>query len=771
MDLVPFREDFEYKPQKRKAQAKSTWNQKQIAGADFETKDGYPHIFTWTVFEGNQYVDRHFLFGGTHDQPEKFLESNGGKRHPAFDLEILCNILKETGNPSQGGHGKRRQPQQMYFFNLSYDATAILKTLHPEAIDHLILGDAGIIDTHTWNLEPKAQQLDIPNPNLGKKNSKGKPDKRKKIKVWAVLDDNLKDFTIMPFNRYIKVSYLPKKNLCLEPLKYYTKGVKWGKVECWDIRPFCGGGSLNVNAKKHLNETKLDFTEAQMGLMGSLTPEGIAFSVKNYDKIIEYAEKDSNLTARLSWKIINGFESNGVRMARPYSPASVAERAALDRCDIPTLNNLINDRYNDVLGAWTAYQGGWFESVGSGYHPYVRAYDITSAYPHVMWWLPDIENGVWIGTFMGDPMDEAWEYLNETWNHYSLSYFECEVIFPEGLNIYPAAKKSDYAGCLMNPRTVYGWFTGDEVKEFEQWGAEIGIERWSAFIPLNDCDDAPDVQDGVRYPYRPFIQHFYSGKLEQDILKANNDPNYDPEARAIYKLMINSLYGKTVQAIEKHGIRTTGKLWNPFYASVITAGCRSRMAQMIRLNGQESILAVNTDGLIFKAREGLKMSKNPMPVFFDGERVNLGDWDNDGDGALLLMMSGVYSIIKESAQDMVLKAKTTFRGAYSMFIDHRDDEGKLRSDLYGEDWLSFCTRYSENTEVVRNAELNPTMRPFSLGEAKVRSNYELANVFRIVDLKITACGDSAKRKWDHKPSTFGDLFTRWWPSETWERML
>ena len=49
MDLVPYREDFIFKSQKRKAQAQSTWNQKDIAGADFETKDGFPHIFTWSV--------------------------------------------------------------------------------------------------------------------------------------------------------------------------------------------------------------------------------------------------------------------------------------------------------------------------------------------------------------------------------------------------------------------------------------------------------------------------------------------------------------------------------------------------------------------------------------------------------------------------------------------------------------------------------------------------------------------------------------------------
>ena len=160
-----------------------------------------------------------------------------------------------------------------------------------------------------------------------------------------------------------------------------------------------------------------------------------------------------------------------------------------------------------------------------------------------------------------------------------------------------------------------------------------------------------------------------------------------------------------------------------------------------------------------------------MPVFFDGERINLGDWDDDGDGALLLMMSGVYSILKEVVADTVLHAKTTFRGAYSMFIDHRDDEGNLVSDLYGEDWFSFCVRYQDDSVVSRNAELNPAMRPYSLAEARIRNDFQLANLFRIVDLSISACGDSNKRKWNTKPGTFGDLVSTWYASEPHEVLI
>ena len=195
------------------------------------------------------------------------------------------------------------------------------------------------------------------------------------------------------------------------------------------------------------------------------------------------------------------------------------------------------------------------------------------------------------------------------------------------------------------------------------------------------------------------------------------------------------------------------------------------MGEIIRLNGHDNVLAVNTDGVIFKDSPDLVIPPNPMPVHFDDELVNLGDWDDDGKGALLLMMSGVYSILKEVVNDVVINAKTTYRGSYSMFIDHRDDDGNLTSDLYGEDWFSFCGRYAADERVERNAELNPTMRPYTLGEAKVRNNFQLTNLFRIVDLSISACGDSNKRAWNEKPRTFGDLLAGWFPSNPHEVMI
>lgn len=765
MDMVQFKPDFEFKKQRRKAQGSSKWKQHQIAGADFETKDGFPHIYTWSIFdeETQAYVDRSFTFGGTTEKPDLFKEANGGNERSVFDLSVFCDLHFQTGKYSDGGNGKRRQPPQMFFFNLAYDAAAIIKTLPVSVIERLFVGDTLILDRETWEAEPSARREKIPNPNYGKSKKGQRRDKRKKIAAW-VIDDEKGGFKLMPFNRYIEVSYLPKKYLRIEPLKWYSKGIKWGKIECWDIRPFLGGGSLNFNAKKNFGESKIDFTEDEMRLLGSLNPEGVEFSIENEDKILEYAEKDANLTARLAWKTVHSFESNDVRMIRPYSPASVAERAAMDLCNIPTINHEWENIPDIVRAFWSGYQGGWFESVGQGTISDVRAFDITSAYPHVMYWLPDTSNGQWIGSFKGETWGEAWDYL-KSFKTYSIAIFEAEVHFPEGLRIYPAAKMSEITDCLMNPRSVYGWFTGDEIKEFEKWNAEIHIERWAAFCPHNDHEEGEDVEDGVRYPFRPFIKTFYGGKMQQDRYKAEGSSEYDPEKRSIYKLMINSLYGKTIQAVDREGVKVSGQMFSPMYAAIITAACRVRCAEIIRLNGHDQVISVATDGVIFKNSPNLIVPPNPKPVFFDNARINLGDWEDDGSGTLLMMMSGVYSMLKDTI------AKNTYRGSYSMFLDRRGENGELKTDLYGEDWITFCQRHADLDKVSRTEEVNPTMRPYSLGEAKVRSDYSLINIFRVVDLSIRPCGDSNKRRWLRKPQTFGDLLNGWWDSETWEALI
>ena len=747
--LVPFRDDFEYKEQRRKKPSSEKLTQRMVAGADFETKDGYAWLYTYSQFENGEYIDRFQHFSGTIQEPDKFADLNRqmfGSSGTPFTIKELCRLHFETGHKwkmsrkNKKGIKKVKRGSsipQLWFFNLQYDAQAIIKTLPEPIITQLLAETKVFIDTEDWSLVHLTQ-------------NKG---------FWLDDEENK-----IGFNRYFRITYLPKKWLSIEPILHYTKGVKWGALDCWDIRQFCGGGSLNSNSIKYLSESKLDFSRKEMSLMGRHNKKSTAYTLKVKDKFIEYALKDSNLTARLAWLKVNDFESNDVRMVKPYSLASVAERACYDSSLIPTMNNMMNQTPNVVRAFWTSYQGGHFEARGAGYFPSVQCYDITSAYPHIMYFIPDIESSVWVGSFFDDPKDSMTTYL-EQHKKYNPSCFEAYVEFPSNRVIYPAAKTSPSFGCLTNPQKVAGWFTGDEIIEFQKWGATIHIEQWCAMYPKTNHEEGEDVEDGIRYPFRPFIEKFYRMKMAQDILKKNNDPAYDEAKRNVAKVSLNSIYGKTCQAIEQYmkEKRVTGQMWSSVYSSIITAGCRMRLAEFIRVNGYNNTLSVATDGIILES--GLiAIPQNENPVFIDEVRTSLGDWENDGEGSLTLMMSGVYSVLLDKLDENRNPIqKTTFRGSYSLFINEK----------YGNNWFEFCSNYEDKQLIERTATIDPYERPYSLGEARVRKDFSLTNQFRVINIGIRAQGDSNKRNWRGKPSpeTFGDLVSKWFESSAWERQF
>ena len=745
---------FIYKEQKRKDSASSKLKQSQVAGADFETKDGYPHIFTMTQWDQSkgEYEDLSVLFSGYPDNPTAFAEMNKkafGKAGIVFNIPNFVKIHHQASKLDwkqgrKGKDGKKRTkkgksvPMQFYW-NLPYDAQSVVKVLPPAVIDYMDAHLSAIYDT-------KENCLAFLEYDKGRY--------------------TLEDGGQIDFNRYVKITYLPKKWLQIDPLMHYEKGVKVGKIDLWDIMQFYGS-SLDNAAKEALDEQKLDFEGKDMVLMGSMSRAGQAFTVKYAKEIMEYAELDSNLTVRLSWMKIQEFENENVRMIKPYSLASVAERACYDRSNIPTMNLMEKNHSNILKAAWTSYQGGWFEATGAGVHKDIQAYDITSAYPHIMWWIPDLNDGTWMGSFEGDKIADGEEYIKNH-EHHNPSFFEAFVEFPEGRPLYPAAKMSSM-GCLQNARISKGWFTGDEIVEFNKWGANIEIERWAAFCPNDENEsELGDVENGVRYPFRPFIKTFYTMKMEQDRLRDAKDPAYDEAKRNVAKVMLNSIYGKTCQAIEDRMLRvaTTGGMWSAPYSAVITGATRGRLAEFIRLNDYDTTLSVQTDGIILKGT-GHTIPANHKPCVMDGELTNLGDWEDDGKGTLVLLMSGVYTILPDSKKK---KVKSTFRGNYALFLDRRN----AKQTKYGANWAEFLNLHGEMEILTRSVATDDAYsRPYSLGEARIRKDYSLVNKFRIIKTGIKAHGDSNKRNWVGipKPTTFGDLENQWWESNTWELLV
>ena len=728
----------DFKRQKRKKQAKSKRSQISIAAADFETIDGDAWIFSMAWFTGEARKPKMMksaLDEYTDDSPFTF------RRFIDFIFDNAGILWRRGGKNAVKGV---RAPY-LFYYNLSYDASTLIKQLKPSSIDKLMMMEKIVIDAET------TQPVEI------KRDKWGNPNLTKAQRKLYLL----------------QMSYLPKKHLSLKPLGALTEHTDSlgtervrGAIDMFDIAQFYGK-SLKAASEEAMKAGRIE--QMKLDTIDTKRMNDAQYRADNYDEILRYALVDAEVTLALSWFKVHEFENQGFRMTNPYSLASISERSLLDLCEIPILDPHMKHHNERVLSFWTAFQGGWFECTGSGFREGVTAWDLASAYPYIMWHLPNFDEGYW-GKGRHDREWEFWRWIDER-KPFTLGCAECVVIFPPNLPIYPAAKMSG-AGCVVNPRRIKGWFVADELDEFRKWGAEITVDRWFCHYP--------DYTSENVYPFRPFLEPAYKAKYEQGLLK--DTPAFDKALYDCSKVRLNSCFGKTVQSIsakepsinemlsnsfdaldfivmnqdEVASIsgkpERTGNIWNPYWGATITGATRARMAQFVRLNGAERVVGVATDGIIMQGDE-IILPPRPSPAIY-----NLGEWEPDGEGDCLIMMSGVYSIRRKGE-----KAKSTFRGAASLFIGA---DGQPLS------WFDFCSENASEPFISRDHENHPHSRPYSIAEARIRGDYSLINVFRVVRASIKALGDSNKRQWAaDKPQTFSDLQDRWFTSEPHDTLL
>lgn len=512
-----------------------------------------------------------------------------------------------------------------------------------------------------------------------------------------------------------ELKYLEGKYLSITPKDWYKGQYKVGACEWWDISQFYNKMRLNTASEIYLNDSKIekcfDGTILDVSKLGS--PE---YRDLYREDIEKYAVKDAVLAGRLARLEREAYLQAGIRFIKPYSLANVAQRNLMDTCSVPTINDFVKtDIGRDLLArAISSYAGGWFECAGSGYHPSVFAVDLASAYPYIIYHLDDCDEGVWV---FGNEEDVFWEWMEEK-SKYQMGFAEIHVVFDEGLNWYPLVKKSK-TGTLVSPRVISGWFSAAEIEEAKQWPHSTFIVGEYVIHEIS--------QNPKNKWARPFIEKFYQMKMES--------PKGSTEyAKA--KVMLNSIYGKFQQCVNDE----IGKMWNPMYGSTICGGTRARLAELIRLNDY-SALSVATDGVIFPRDSFHTVPNRPLEAPY-----NLGLWEDDGEGELIAIMSGVYSVRKNADS----KTKTTFRGSASYHLRDYREGGIFR----------FCEEHE--TDVSKRIIVN---KPYSAKEALIRGKPELINVFRKAPYSLAALGDSTKRLWGATvPKTFGDLLSKWYDS-------
>ena len=344
-----------------------------------------------------------------------------------------------------------------------------------------------------------------------------------------------------------EIKYLPKKYFSISRNKYV-----W---VYYDISQFFQGG-LDKNAKKYLNnECKDDINATVLG-------SNLQYWKDHKKEIIKYCKQDCKLTAQLAdlfyqnlWKEIK------FNPSKPYSSGSISQEYFVNNTFIPVIKNIpesVLKLHQDN------YRGGRIEILQRGYFDNLKSYDIKSAYPAQMVKLLDYSAGKWKRT---TDFDDNFHGIYEI--EYNC-YDDYIGLFPQNFNNLTVYPNGEGLKTVVNEQELIFLQNNSNIADFK-------VLNGYQFIPFREI-----------YPYRDLIMQLFHEK----------ESTYDENKRMIYKLFINSIYGKTAQAIydKKTKKFRTGKLYNPVYSNRITSLTRLELMKNA-LNISKDVIGFSTDSI------------------------------------------------------------------------------------------------------------------------------------------------------------------------------
>jgi len=483
------------------------------------------------------------------------------------------------------------------------------------------------------------------------------------------------------FEEYdLKVKYLNKK--CLTLTRDKTN------VNIFDaLQYFIGAGengssSLDAVAKAYLGEQK----KYEGKYKNKVFPDDI--ETEELIEIVKYCIKDCDLTKKLMDIWIEAFKNNfGFYPTKFYSAGFISVLVLKT-----TLNEFPTFRFipyavQDL--AYRSYFGGRFEITSRGYMENIYHYDIKSAYPHAMAELPDFKRGKW------KKINTLREFIE---NKNNVGFYKILVDVNEK-SIAPFMFRDD-AGQVTNPRgTFITNVTGYELAKAVDY-YDIKIKNMIGFCFI------PDNQDETEF--NKLIKQMYDTRMKQ----TNEGQKY------VYKVIINSIYGKTAQSRpEPKG------LFNPVLCASITGHTRARLLDIAKDN-KDDIIMFATDGIFSRKKLNLPLGKK------------LGEFDFEFHPKFILLMAGIYSYNTEKKSELKPKSR-----GFSLRIFEGEGE-KRKEKSFDFDEYSIKEDNGEYFYEIIN------IRPLSIAKSVIEHKYDPSQIGKMIDIKkkIDLNGDH-KRLW------------------------
>jgi hypothetical protein len=486
-------------------------------------------------------------------------------------------------------------------------------------------------------------------------------------------------------NRYYEISYIPGK---IFSIRFKTKSNKnrTETVNFYDLTNFFER-SLDYNAKKYLNKSKLKLINVQR------FNEDLEYCKRVFETTKKYLKRDCEITRDLGIKLQKDmYTVLGLHPKKYISKAHVAENWLYTVAYVPSVNRIPKE----VLSfAYRGFNGGRFESLKKGhYEGTIYDYDINSAYPTSMRNLININKG-------------TWKKVTEQTLNADMGIYKCLVEVPacyigpfgiklrDGVIIYP----QEYRSIL--------YLNEQEIEAYEPYCKIEVIEGWEFYATKKI------------YPFQEALDKMFTKKKQN-----KKFGKYSMEYQ-IPKIILNSLYGKTVQ-VNKGNI--AGKMFNPIYGQRITADTRIKIF-LAGIKAGRDLVTLETDGI-----------KTTKPIELDIGK-ELGQWEVSLLKELYIVGDGIFQSPGE-----VLKKRGIFVKNFNI---------------------------QELTKTQKGCNYDYTRKKaITMKEAVIQHkyNWNQANTFKDVK-RVLSVNFNRKRVWKRTDYTWEEIGKLWIDSEAWSGKL
>lgn len=370
-------------------------------------------------------------------------------------------------------------------------------------------------------------------------------------------------------------------------------------------------------------------TVAQLDRMREMKSKrgGSAWAKESPAALEAYCFEECQFMGELARRLTDAHEKAGLQLKNYFGAGSSASAmlkamGVKEHIEQARKANPVPDEMQEAVAS--AFFGGRFENsvIGSVKGP-VYSYDISSAYPYQLCFLPCLVHGKWTKTknrkaafaartaLVRYRLDEpANPRIGKDWAPFPFR-------LADGTITYPRASGG-------------GWIWRDEFLAGEKLFPNARfVEAWAY-----GCDCSCQPFAGIADYYRERVR---IGKEGPGI---------------VIKLGVNSCYGKTAQSVGGLGPYTS---W--VWAGLITSGCRAQILEALgMLKKRSSLLMVATDGICTTEPLAFPEPRDTGTsdvVNAKGERKPLGGWEAETlpDG-LFLARPGIYFAPHPTAEKM-----------------------------------------------------------------------------------------------------------------------